>query len=654
MGFKILGGQTKFTNDLGQPLVGGQIYTFYAGTSTPQDTYTDALLTIPNTNPIRLDDAGSAEIFLKGSYRVRVFDASGRFIEEQDNLRQTINDADAGLLIDSILSTNTELNKVKLDTGITATAKNGGVARTQAEKNTDFISVKDFGGAIDGSWSATFQKALNHKSDGWTYLRVPVGTYRLDSSLRIKSKTVIMMDAGVVLQHNSPDEMLFLNGIKGSLSYATGYDGDGDIYVQGYGAVIDLMGVSGKYKGMMRLAHARTLVLEGFEITNGWHSHNIEINSSNTVLISKVKFTNSGFNTGSGYEAIQIDHAAAAGIPEFGSYDGTNCENIVVEYCKFANVESGVGTHSKPASGLHKNISVKNCTFSGVKDKCIRPQYWDGGTIDGNTMNGFIGTTRAIAMYSSINLDVTSNIIDANGSNELCISSDTWDSIALGENITIEGNIITGSTASSIYLKQTNNSLVTRNTITGGEASAIFQHSGGGNAIKYNNIINNTAAKAIDLFNGDRTIVKSNKFTGLGSRIAVAINTTATKASVSANIDNTGSPVKCEDKGVLTELDGKTSLIGVSTVSSGVIDLRDSINNYQQILVISGVASNGGVVAAEAMGWAGEIFRPTEDFINVRSNNGKIIMSVDTATRLTIVSAADPVRSIIGIGRKIS
>lgn len=145
MGFKILGGQTKFTNDLGQPLVGGQIYTFYAGTSTPQDTYADALLTIPNTNPIRLDDAGSAEIFLKGSYRVRVFDALGRFIEEQDNLRQTISDADAGLLIDSILSTNTELNKVKLDTGITATAKYGGVERELSDKNTDYITPKDFG-----------------------------------------------------------------------------------------------------------------------------------------------------------------------------------------------------------------------------------------------------------------------------------------------------------------------------------------------------------------------------------------------------------------------------------------------------------------------------------------------------------------------------
>ena len=42
------------------------------------------------------------------------------------------------------------LEAQKLDTGITATAKNGGIARTQAEKNTDYISIKDFGLVADG------------------------------------------------------------------------------------------------------------------------------------------------------------------------------------------------------------------------------------------------------------------------------------------------------------------------------------------------------------------------------------------------------------------------------------------------------------------------------------------------------------------------
>lgn len=43
-----------------------------------------------------------------------------------------------------------ELAKQKLDTGITVTAKSGGVARTQAEKNFDSISIEDFGLIADG------------------------------------------------------------------------------------------------------------------------------------------------------------------------------------------------------------------------------------------------------------------------------------------------------------------------------------------------------------------------------------------------------------------------------------------------------------------------------------------------------------------------
>ena len=157
MASQLLGIKTRFTNDLGQPLIGGQVYTYFAGTSTNQDSYSDAALTVPNTNPVILDDTGSADIFLKGAYRIRVFDKSGRFIEEQDNVTQAASQGDATELSNKVsavesdlVTANTELSKVKLDTGITATAKFGGVERTQAEKNSDYTTLMDFGGKCDG------------------------------------------------------------------------------------------------------------------------------------------------------------------------------------------------------------------------------------------------------------------------------------------------------------------------------------------------------------------------------------------------------------------------------------------------------------------------------------------------------------------------
>jgi hypothetical protein len=48
----------------GLPLVGGKIYTYAAGTSTPIATYVDSAAVTTNTNPIILDSYGQANIWL--------------------------------------------------------------------------------------------------------------------------------------------------------------------------------------------------------------------------------------------------------------------------------------------------------------------------------------------------------------------------------------------------------------------------------------------------------------------------------------------------------------------------------------------------------------------------------------------------------------
>jgi hypothetical protein len=51
----------------GNPLNGGKLFAYEAGTSTPQDTYTSSVLTTPNANPVVLDSAGRATIFLSSN-----------------------------------------------------------------------------------------------------------------------------------------------------------------------------------------------------------------------------------------------------------------------------------------------------------------------------------------------------------------------------------------------------------------------------------------------------------------------------------------------------------------------------------------------------------------------------------------------------------
>jgi hypothetical protein len=51
----------------GNPLSGGKLFAYAAGTTTPQDTYTSSALTSANANPVVLDSAGRATIFLSSS-----------------------------------------------------------------------------------------------------------------------------------------------------------------------------------------------------------------------------------------------------------------------------------------------------------------------------------------------------------------------------------------------------------------------------------------------------------------------------------------------------------------------------------------------------------------------------------------------------------
>ena len=69
--------KAQFLDYSGAPLVGGKVYTYAAGTTTPQVTYTDSTGSTPNENPVPLDSRGEADIWLgDSSYKFRLTDAN--------------------------------------------------------------------------------------------------------------------------------------------------------------------------------------------------------------------------------------------------------------------------------------------------------------------------------------------------------------------------------------------------------------------------------------------------------------------------------------------------------------------------------------------------------------------------------------------------
>lgn len=76
-----------FLDKNGKPLAGGKVYTYSTGTLNPLATYTDSTGTVPNSNPIILDSAGSASIWLSYvPYRFIVQTSTGVQVYLQDNI----------------------------------------------------------------------------------------------------------------------------------------------------------------------------------------------------------------------------------------------------------------------------------------------------------------------------------------------------------------------------------------------------------------------------------------------------------------------------------------------------------------------------------------------------------------------------------------
>ena len=66
--------QLQFFDDDGNPLNGGLLYTYVAGSSTPLDTFfaSDLAPGSENTNPIVLDSAGRCVVYLSPSPAVKL------------------------------------------------------------------------------------------------------------------------------------------------------------------------------------------------------------------------------------------------------------------------------------------------------------------------------------------------------------------------------------------------------------------------------------------------------------------------------------------------------------------------------------------------------------------------------------------------------
>lgn len=211
------GAGAQFFDGSGNPLTGGFIYTYAAGTTTPIATYTSSSGNSQHQNPIELDAAGrvpGGEIWLSigVGYKFVLKDSSNALIATYDNIPSSAqppaaNDADAimyeeGYAVNAgsfivgktyrILTLgNTNFIAIgavsnTVGTHFIATGAGSGtgtaeLSQTVEAKLRQTISVKDFGATGDGitNDADAVEAAINAALAGGRSVYFPFGTYNI-------------------------------------------------------------------------------------------------------------------------------------------------------------------------------------------------------------------------------------------------------------------------------------------------------------------------------------------------------------------------------------------------------------------------------------------------------------------------------------------
>ena len=123
--------KAQFIDAAGIPLAGGFLYTYAAGTTTPQATYTDSTGATANSNPIVLDSRGEANIWLgSATYKFKLADANNTEIWTVDNV------VAPSTSVSPVLAGNVTISTDNSGTALTITQTGSGAA-LKVQDSTD-------------------------------------------------------------------------------------------------------------------------------------------------------------------------------------------------------------------------------------------------------------------------------------------------------------------------------------------------------------------------------------------------------------------------------------------------------------------------------------------------------------------------------------
>lgn len=160
----------QYFDSNGDPLNGGKIYAYEAGTTTPKDTFTEQDGNTANANPVILDSAGKADIWLgEGAYKFVITDSADNTIQTIDNVVAV--ESTAYVADVNSVSTNTNITVDYLNEHVNCTASLTLTLLAAADAGSTFM----FSVYNDSSGSVTIDADGSEEINGATTLVLAPG-----------------------------------------------------------------------------------------------------------------------------------------------------------------------------------------------------------------------------------------------------------------------------------------------------------------------------------------------------------------------------------------------------------------------------------------------------------------------------------------------
>jgi hypothetical protein len=393
----LAGAGAQFFDNSGVPLSGGLVYTYAAGTTTPQTTYTTNAGSIAHTNPIVLDSAGrvpsGGEIWLTDAvaYKFLLRTSTAVLIATYDNVTGN----GSGIYANLAASSGSSL------VGYTQ-GGSGAVATTVQAKLRQTVSVMDFGATGNGTTDDTIAIKAALATGNTVYL--PKGTYLISSGLTIAT-------SGQNIYGDGPTQsnILVSGSVYDAITISSNYGGvDGvKIYsatARASGAFVNFSSdtrgnfvrnfvLQNGYIGIVITANAVITYLQNGEILDATSSTGtgIIINGGNDTFISNVVMDSSGSEPDCG---LRINSSQAVWVSDSDIiHSGTPLKispngslGQFVTWCFFSqfalDTSNGNGIEIFPSnSATVKGLFFDNC-WSSTNNRGAYVASTSGGIVD--------------------------------------------------------------------------------------------------------------------------------------------------------------------------------------------------------------------------------------------------------------------------------